>query len=124
MKLYQSSQDYLETILVLSTKLDNKVRSIDIANELKITKQSVHRAVKNLSENNYISINDKGFIFLSELGLEVATEMLERHTTLTEYFILLGVSADVASEDACNVEHYISRETFDAIKINLENLKK
>ncbi len=123
MKIYQSSEDYLETILMLNTKLDNKVRSIDIANELNITKQSVHRAVKNLSESNYIIVGEKGYISLSETGMEIAAEMLDRHTTLTEYFILLGVDKKVASDDACKVEHYISKETFNAIKNNMKKLK-
>lgn len=123
MKIYQSSQDYLETILVLDEKLGSKVRSIDIANELNITKQSVHRAIKNLNESNYLTVNEKGYISLTETGLEIATEMLIRHKTLTEFFSLLGVSSEVASEDACQVEHYISKETFSAIQTHLENLK-
>ncbi len=119
MKLYQSSQDYLETILVLNEKLDGKVKSIDVAHELNVTKQSVHRAIKNLNENNYLIVGEKGYITLTDLGLNVAKEMLERHNVLTQYFKLLGVSDDVASNDACNVEHYISSETFEAIKIEL-----
>ncbi len=123
MKIYQSSQDYLETILVLNEKLDNKVRSIDIANELNITKQSVHRAVKNLNESNYLTINEKGYISLTQSGLDIASDMLERHNVLTEYFTLLGVDKTIAADDACKVEHYISKETFDALKTHLTKLK-
>ncbi len=124
MKIYQSSQDYLETILVLNEKLEKKVRSIDIANELNITKQSVHRAIKNLNENNYLTVNEKGYISLTQTGLDIAKDMLERHTILSEYFSLLGVNNEVASEDACKVEHYISKETFEAIKKHLNTLKE
>lgn len=123
MKIYQSSQDYLECILMLSNKSNNKVKSIDIAKEMNVTKQSVHRAIKNLNENEYLNVGEHGYITLTDLGLKIAEEMLERHTILTEYFEILGVSTEVASEDACNVEHYISEETFNAIKLNLEKMK-
>lgn len=124
MKLYQSSQDYLETILILTQKLDGKVKSIDVAHELNVTKQSVHRAIKNLSENNYLIVGEKGYITLTQLGLDVANEMLERHTVLSEFFEILGVDASVAANDACNVEHYISSETFSAIKEHLKSIKQ
>lgn len=120
MKLYQSSQDYLETILMLSEKLNNKVKSIDVAHELNVTKQSVHRALKNLNENGYLTFGEHSYITLTDKGLEVAQEMLERHTVLTEYFISIGVSEATASVDACNVEHYISKETFEAIKKTMQ----
>lgn len=123
MKLYQSSEDYLETILMLNQRMDNKVKSVDVAKELNVTKQSVHRAIKNLSENNYIEVKEKGYITLTEIGFSVASAMLERHNILTEYFLALGVSSEVASFDACQVEHYISDETFNAIKNNLKNIK-
>ncbi len=122
MELYQSSQDYLETILVLNNRTGN-VRSIDIARELNVTKQSVYRAVKNLNEANYISIDDKGFITLTDKGNTVAKEMYERHVVLSGFFEKIGVSSEIAKEDACNVEHYISAETFAAIKKLCEKLK-
>ncbi len=122
MELYQSSQDYLETILVLNNTLGN-VRSIDIARELDVTKQSVYRAVKNLNEAGYIQIDDRGFITLTESGNKVAKEMYERHVVLSSFFEKIGVSEKTAKDDACNVEHYISAETFEAIKKLYENLK-
>ncbi len=115
MKLYESSQDYLESILVL-TKENNKLKSIELAKHMGITKQSVSRAVKNLKENNYINVDESGYITLSDKGLKVATDMYERHLVLTDIFIKLGVSEDTAKADACKVEHYISEETFEAIK--------
>lgn len=124
MKLLQSSQDYLETILILSEKLGNKVRTIDIANDLNVTKQSVHRAITKLKENGYVEKNDDYYITLTKEGLIVAEEMLERHILLTDFFVYLGVSQTVASEDACKVEHYISKETFNKIKEYFNNTIK
>lgn len=115
MKIYESAQDYLETILVLSNT--NKiVRSIDIANHMKLTKQSVHRAVKNFHENSLIDINEKGHITLTEQGKEIATRIYEKHLAISKFLTKLGVSEETALEDACKIEHDISEETFNAIK--------
>lgn len=115
MKIYQSAQDYLETILILSKQMPN-VRSIDIANYMKLTKQSVHRAVKNFHSNQLIDINEKGYITLTDEGLKLATEIYEKHTCITQFLIKLGVNEETALEDACKLEHDISEETFNAIK--------
>lgn len=115
MKIYESAQDYLETILILS-KNSTSVRSIDIANKMDITKQSVHRAIKNLKNGEYILVDNNGYITLSKKGKEIAEEMYERHQLLTKYFVSLGVNEETALKDACKVEHYLSDETYQAIK--------
>lgn len=115
MKSNESSEMYLETILVLSKRLP-VVRSVDVANELGFKKSSVSIAMKHLRENNYITVTDSGFIYLTDDGKSLAKMIYERHQILTECFIKLGVSEDVATEDACRIEHVISQETIDAIK--------
>ena len=111
----ESAENYLETILMLGKKLP-VVRSVDIANELGFKKSSVSIAMKNLREKKHIVVSDAGFITLTESGREIAEMIYERHETLSAFLVKLGVSEDVAEEDACRVEHIISVETFDAIK--------
>ena len=123
MKIYESAQDYLERILMLS-KENEFVRAIDIANSMQVTKQSVSRAMKNLREDGYIEVDDNGHITLSTKGLEVANHMYERHTTITKFFMSIGVPEDIALKDACKMEHDISTETFEAIKELLKQLEK
>ena len=115
MKLQESAENYLETIFFLEKKL-NRVRSIDIANELNYSKPSVSIAMKNLKNNEYIEIDKDGFILLTEKGLNVAKKMYERHVLLSKWLISLGVNPDIATEDACRIEHVISSESFEAIK--------
>ncbi|MDE7061357.1 MAG: metal-dependent transcriptional regulator [Lachnospiraceae bacterium] len=111
----ESSENYLETILILSDRLP-VVRSVDIANELGFKKSSVSIAMKNLRENNYITVTDAGFIYLTDSGRAVAEMIYERHEFLSGWLVALGVSQDIAAEDACRIEHVISAETFQAIK--------
>ena len=111
----ESMEDYLETILLLSKKNGN-VRSIDIANELNFTKASVSVAMKSLREKGYITMADTGHITLTDIGLKRAENVLERHTLLSNWLIKLGVSEETAIEDACRIEHDISEETFNALK--------
>ena len=111
----ESSENYLETILCLSKKLP-VVRSVDIANELGYKKSSVSIAMKNLREKHHITVSDAGFITLTDAGRAIAEMIYERHETLTNWLTSLGVPEEIASEDACKVEHVISKETFDAIK--------
>lgn len=120
MNIYESAEDYLEKILMLE-KENKKVKSIDIANSMCITKQSVHRAIKNFKENEYIFVDEKGYITLTEKGRKIATDMYERHLVLSKFFISLNVSEDTAYKDACKIEHDISQESFEAIKKLLEN---
>ena len=115
LKIQQSAEDYLETILVLSRK-KSQIRSIDIVNELGYSKPSVSIAMKKLRENGYISMSPDGSITLNESGLAIASRVYDRHKTITRLFVLLGVSPDAAAEDACKVEHDLSDETFGKIR--------
>lgn len=115
MKIQESAENYLETILVLSKKASS-VRSVDIANELDFSKPSVSVAMKNLRENGYVQVDESGFITLLPAGREIAERIYERHTLLTRWLTALGVSPEVAAEDACRIEHVISAESFEAIK--------
>lgn len=115
MKIHESAENYLETILILKSR-NGSVRSIDIANELNFSKPSVSVAMKNLRENGYITIDSSGMISLNPAGLEIAEKIYERHTLISDWLIRLGVDPDTAAEDACRIEHVISEESFNAIK--------
>ena len=115
MKVHESAENYLETILILSQKNGN-VRSIDIANHLEFFKPSVSVAMKNLRSQGHILVDRDGYITLTESGLQIAETIYERHTLLTSWLIHLGVSEETAMEDACRMEHVISAESFAAIK--------
>ena len=115
MKIQESAEDYLETILILHNK-KGMVRSIDIANEMGFSKPSVSVAMKNLRENGYIEVSQEGYITLLPKGKEIADKIYERHTLLTDWLVALGVGPEVAAEDACRIEHVISAESFSAIK--------
>ena len=118
MILHQSGEDYLETILILQ-EAHGQVRAIDIARHLEYSKPSVSRAVGLLRENGYITVSDEGLISLTEAGRQVAESMYERHRLLTAWLIKLGVSEDVAAEDACKMEHDLSEETFARLKSHI-----
>lgn len=118
MKIQESAENYLETILMLK-KRNGYVRSIDIAEELDFSKPSVSVAMKNLRENGYIGIDENGHITLQEKGLEIAEKIYERHTLLSKWLIALGVTPKTALEDACRIEHVISAESFAAIKAHV-----
>lgn len=115
MKIQQSAENYLETILMITNR-SGSCRSIDIANELGYSKPSVSIAMKNLRENGYIEVMGDGKIVLLEPGKKIAEKLFERHTILTKALVALGVDKDIAAEDACKIEHIISQETFDAVK--------
>ena len=115
MKVQESAENYLETILMLQQRRGN-VRSIDIVNELNFSKPSVSVAMKNLRENGYIEMDPSGFITLKEPGRAIAEKIYERHLLLSKWLTNLGVDPEVAAEDACRIEHVISAETFAAIK--------
>ncbi len=115
MKIQESAENYLETILILH-KRNGNVRSIDIVNELDYTKPSVSIAMKHLRENGFIEMDHAGYITLLPSGREIAEKMYERHTLLSEWLISLGVSPEVAAEDACRIEHDLTTESFNAIK--------
>lgn len=115
MKIQESAENYLETILMLSRK-SPYVRSIDIANELSYSKPSVSVAMKNLRQNGYIETDSDGHITLTTTGRDIAETMFERHTLLSQWLIYLGVEEAVALQDACRIEHVVSNESFQAIK--------
>ena len=123
MKLMESGEMYLETILVLKNKY-GYVRAIDIAHEMNFSKPSVSRAIALLKDDGYVENDPHGMILLTDKGLAIAEKIYDRHRTLTKYFVWLGVSEDTAETDACRIEHIISQETFDRIKAQLpESLK-
>ena len=111
----ESAENYLETILILSKKLP-VVRSVDIANELDFKKSSVSVAMKHLREKKHIVVDHSGFITLTESGREIAEMIYERHQLLSSWLVQLGVAKETAVEDACKIEHVISKESFQAIK--------
>ena len=115
MAIHESGEDYLEAILMIKKRSGN-VRSIDVARELSFSKPSVSVAMKNLKTSNYITVDENGFINLTEAGQEIAEKIYERHTFLTNWLTSLGVDPEVAAEDACKMEHVISSESFSAIK--------
>ena len=115
MQIHQSAEDYLETILMLTQRM-GRVRSIDVVNELGFTKASVSIAMKKLRENNLITVDGDGYIHLTEDGLAIANRMYERHKLLSDWLTYLGVPKDIATEDACRIEHVISDESFQCLK--------
>ena len=119
MKIQESGEMYLESILVLSDKKE-RVRSIDVCEYMGFSKPSVSRAIGLLRGGGYVNMAEDGSLTLTELGKSVATKMYDRHRLLTELLVSLGVSREVASEDACRIEHHISDESFAAIKQYVE----
>lgn len=123
MKIHQSAEDYLETILVL-TKKKGSVRSIDIVNELDYARPSVSIAMKRLREKGYIEMDSGGHITLTEQGRAVAESVYERHRVLAAWLMAIGVEEKVALDDACRIEHVISRQSFEKIKQFAEQATK
>lgn len=123
MKIKESAENYLETILMLSKK-NGHVRSIDVANELKVTKPSVSVAMKNFREEGYVTFNEDGGIVLTEKGMAIAKKVYERHGIIAKALICIGVDEDVAYEDSCKIEHDISEHTFEKIKVFLKRYNK
>ena len=113
--MQESGEMYLETILILKNKQDT-VRAIDVAEGMGFSKPSVSRALSILKEENYISVDEKGFIKLTRKGSMVAKKIYERHVVLSDMLIALGVDKKTALEDACRIEHVISDQSFAAIK--------
>lgn len=118
MHIQESGEMYLETIHVLYKKTGH-VRSVDISEHMGYSKPSVSRAVNLLKAGGYIEVDHDGSITLTSAGLEVAEKIYERHTVLTRMLTSLGVSPEVAAEDACKMEHAISDESFNAIKAHI-----
>jgi len=122
MKTQESTENYLETILILSLR-GNKVRAVDISNELDYAKPSVSTAMKKLRAEGYIEV-DNGIISLTESGRKIAESMYERHVVISDWLIFLGVDTQTAVDDACRMEHVISEQSFAAIKEHITNWKQ
>lgn len=119
MKIMESAENYLETILVLKNK-NNCVRSIDVANELGFTKPSVSVAMKQLRENGYITVDEEGSLNLTQKGIEIAERVFERHTIIAKALMALGVDEETAYSDSCKIEHHISDLSVEKIKEHME----
>ena len=119
MNLQESGQMYLETILILTEERAN-VRSIDVCEYMGFSKPSVSRAVGLLKSGGYINVDKDGYITLTDIGRELAQKIYDRHSVLTAFLVSLGVEEEIASADACKIEHHISDESFNAIKSALE----
>lgn len=114
-RIFESKENYLETILILHNR-SGEVRSVDIAAEMEFSKPSVSVAMKNLREEGCITVDKNGYITLTEKGREIAERVYERHLLFTSWLSSLGVPEDIAAEDACRIEHCLSAESFAAIK--------
>ena len=123
MELKESGEMYLETILVLSKSQQN-VRSLDIARYMHYSKPSISRAMGILRNAKYISVDDSGYITLTNSGREIAEKIYERHIVLSRVLESIGVDKETAAEDACRIEHVISDESFEALKKSLSKKKK
>ena len=118
----ESVENYLETILRLSEKLP-VVRSVDIAEELGYKKSSISVAMKNLKNQEYITVSDRGYIELTESGMGIARKIYERHDVISAWLVTLGVDPQVASDDSCKLEHVLSDQTFNALKNHINGLR-
>ncbi|MEG1608448.1 MAG: metal-dependent transcriptional regulator [Clostridia bacterium] len=114
-QIYESGENYLETILLLKNKKGN-VRSVDIVEELGYSKSSVSRAVNILKEKNFIQIDSGGQINFTEQGEALAQKTYEKHEVLMIFLQKLGVEKNIAENDACKIEHVLSKQSFEAIK--------
>ena len=119
MKIMESAENYLETILVLKNK-NGSVRSIDVANELGFTKPSVSVAMKQLRENGYISVSEDGCLNLTDKGISIAENVFERHNIIAKALMALGVDEETAYSDSCKIEHHISDMSIAKIKEHME----
>ena len=123
MKIQESAENYLETILFLSEK-GERVRSVDVASALDYSKASVSIAMKNLRYGGHIIMDGDGYITLTKSGREIAETMYERHILLSDWLIFLGVDKKTAVNDACKMEHTLSEKSFGAIKKHIETWKR
>jgi len=122
-KIQESAENYLETILILGHNKKH-VRPVDIAHELDYTKPSISVALKNLRSGGYIETDQDGYIILTDKGREIAESMHERHILISDWLIYLGVDRQTAINDACKMEHILSEQSFLAIKDHVGNWKK
>lgn len=120
MKIQKASEDYLESMLMMKEQR-GYIRSVDVAEHLGVTKPSVTYATKRLRENGYIEMERDGLITLTDRGMAIAAKMLDRHHTLTQFLVALGVDQETAEADACKIEHDISQQTYEAICEHAKN---
>ena len=118
MNLQESGEMYLESIYVL-TRENKNVRSIDVVEYMGFSKPSVSRAIGLLRNGGYITVDSDGYITLTDAGREIAVKMYDRHRILTDFLVSLGVPEDIATADACKMEHHMSDESFEALKRHL-----
>ena len=123
MAMLESGEMYLETIYILSQK-SSSVRAIDVGEQMGFSKPSVSRAIGLLKKEGFVETDDLGYLKLTQKGDEKAKSIYDRHTVLTKLLINLGVSEETAANDACRIEHYISDETFNAIKAHMKKYGK
>ena len=123
MAMLESGEMYLETIYILSQK-SSAVRAIDVGEQMGFSKPSVSRAIGLLKKDGFVTTDDLGYLKLTQKGEEKAKSIYDRHTVLTQLFINLGVDEETATNDACRIEHYISDETFNAIKAHMKKYGK
>jgi len=121
-RIYESGENYLEAILIIKHRQE-LVRSIDLAKEMNFTKASVSRAVNKLKEDNFITVDESGYLELTSKGMELATVIYERHRFFTDFLIYLGVDENIAAQDACKIEHVLSSESYQAMKNYLTKAK-
>ena len=114
-KIQESAENYLDTIFMLS-RHKPYVRSIDIANDMNYSKPSISVAMKNLRLNGYINVDESGFITLTDSGMEIASNIYDRHLILRKWLEFLGISPETAEQDACKIEHTLSKETYAALR--------
>lgn len=122
MRINESGENYLEAILIINQR-KKQVRSIDIAKEMNFSKASVSRAVNKLKDEEFLNIDDNGYLTLTEKGMSLATKIYERHRFFTDFLIYLGVDKDIAAQDACKIEHVLSQESYQAMKTYLTTAK-
>ena len=119
MRLLESGEMYLETILILSQKME-LVRAIDVGEYMGYSKPSVSRALSNLREGGYVTVDSDGHLSLTESGLDIANKIYERHRVLSTLLTQIGVPEDIAAGDACKIEHDLSDETIQCLMRHLE----
>ena len=122
-QLRRSGEDYLESILVIRNR-QGEVRSVDIAREMQVSKPSVSRAVGLLKDGGFIKIDEDGYITFTEAGSMVAESIYEKHVVLSDWPVNLGVDKEVATDDACRLEHDISIESCDKLKMHIQKCKE
>lgn len=123
MRLQESGEMYLETILILSKK-NGRVRAIDVCEYMGFSKPSVSHAIALLKSGGYVTADSDGYLLLTDDGVEVASKIYERHNLITDFLVMLGVDRATATEDACKIEHDISEASFKAIRKHAESLEK